>query len=524
MVVSKGFSGLEAKVLGLAGGALLLAPVKANTFPVVRLFDVSEAERLVNWSDTTSVLQYPLVLDSTDFLAMFIDAASGETLSVDTISQYTNVSEEKAVIPDEFGFKAVNGVLELPIPTNAPGVLSLNVYNVAGRSVKSVVESVNPGSYKLGFEGLPSDVYLVSADLDGFKTKAKVLVVDGRVVGVYNVDNRESVESGGVVRPVLFKPFNPSGLDGKVLVNASLQDSVWLLVRELYDTLSPPTPGDTSQHCIGDWYDFKAKLPYSVLDLDTVDVLMIPFEELTAADSLGRPYFPGGVLHGMKRLTETDMYSTILKRWGDNINVNGRRSSVPIKVVTIVSRPDGTPALDSLPGGDWTTEFWNLIRMLNDSVPKHVLPVIVVPFDSSMVYPPLPETLPYQNLTMAPDTVYNVAIYHFGVSGQTGSTDPGWTHMYSLSYPVPGGSLPVRCGAWMKIRTDLNHGTSIPRVLAREFGRGIGLYARGPPIYAMHENPGVKSFPSFHHDEFLILGLDYGLTLFAVMKHYLTNN
>ncbi|RLI52478.1 MAG: hypothetical protein DRO93_14950 [Candidatus Thorarchaeota archaeon] len=306
------------------------------------------------------------------------------------------------------------------------------------------------------------------------------------------------------------------------------EDSVWLIVRELYDTLSPPTPADTGQPWIGDWYDFKAKLPYSVLDLDTVDVLMIPYEELTAADSLGNPYFPGGILHGMKRLTDTDGAFTILRRWGDNVNVNGRRSSVPIKVVTITSRPDGTPALDSLPGGDWTTEFWNLISMLNDSVPNHVLPVIVVPFDSSMVYPPLPETLPYPNGPAAPDSVYNVAIYHLGISGQTGSDTPGWTHSYSFSYPFPnGGVLPVRCGAWMKIRTDL---LPLPEAslecLSREMGRGIGLYDRGPSPYIMVRNGMLYTGTThtFHHDEWKIIGLTYGMPLFSLMGQYLTND
>ncbi len=79
----------------------------------------------------------------------------------------------------------------------------------------------------------------------------------------------------------------------------------------------------------------------------------------------------------------------------------------------------------------------------------------------------------------------------------------------------------------MKIRTDLTSGQQYIRgILTRELGRGIGLFARGPSPYAMGAN-GIGytgTTYTFHHDEWKIIGLTYGLPLFTVMDYYLTND
>jgi hypothetical protein len=499
------FGKFLAKVV--AAGVLGLAAPKLNSLEF-RVWDVSSAHRTIN-PDSTSFLSYELANDS--FLAVVVDDY-GDTLIVDTVVQSPSVVEGQVNVPDGCGFRVFGGCLELLVGSASPEGYELKVFDVAGRRVLEKRGVANPGVVRVDLGNLSSGSYFAVASVDNRCVRAKFVVVDGRVLGLKAVTQEE----GSGIVPGFRGVLTPESLESRVLATA---DSVTVFVRELADTLTPQV-GDTGQPWIGGWYDFEGRFPVSVLELDTFNVLMIPFQELSASDSLGNVYFPGGWLHGMKKLTDNEAivpWGSQVVRWGDDLDI----SSLPLRVVTITGDGSGVPVLDSVP--DYIQPFFDSLLVEVVSGTDSLLPLMVVPFDSSMVSPPLPEHLPYQTLDGVPDNVNNAAIYVFGNSGEVSHPGgPGWTSTY-LTYLYDLGGEVVN-GAWMEINTDATPTGLVNLVLRREFGRGIGFYARGPPPYIMYQPYGYTGDGHFHPDELLIMKLFYSLPILTKMSFYKTND
>ncbi len=77
--------------------------------------------------------------------------------------------------PNPFG-----GMTTIPYTLAAPGRVSLVLYDVQGRPVRTLVEGVQPaGSHEvhLGADGLPNGVYYYRLEANGFESGRRCVVI-----------------------------------------------------------------------------------------------------------------------------------------------------------------------------------------------------------------------------------------------------------------------------------------------------------------------------------------------------------
>ena len=494
---------------------IIILPNESYSLPYINLWDVNlqdSPKRVINWNDTTSYLVFKHPKDS--FIVYHI--LNHDTLRVDTIMPTTNIDENIKSIWGFFRLKVFNNSLLLETPS--AGITQIKIFDASGRLV------YENAFYSRGFNvidlpRLSNGIYFALFNFHNLKAVIKFDVIHGKIVG-RNSEN--SVENSLQNSPNVSNEYRKVDLQKLTPKDFCLSDTYEVYVRELDDTLFSP-PDSIGQPWIGRYYDIHAVFPDWCLDEDTIDLLTIKFIPSTATDNEGHLYFPGGILQSLKALTLTDWAFGTLTRFDDNFEYNGERSSLPLRVATITGNGNGVPILDSIPAGYMEEQFWRLIEMVQNATDS-LLPIVVVPFDSNMVSPPLPDTLPYSTLDGVPDVVHNAVIFIFGYPNEVSHPGVlGWTPTYYVWYP------PDMChhliGAWPEITTYyISTPIGASFILAREFGRAIGLEdLHAPPPYVMARNGTIYTGTTctFHHDELISLKLMYGLPHSTHMWYYI---